>query len=108
MPADHVCRRNSVLEERPDRVRVKAGDVVALKERIHDQLPVGFHFVRPPRKEMQAAHPERIEIMAERIGFGEIRILAGRKPDQPAGFACGQRPQPIFAFIEVGESFRTR
>ena len=50
VPADHVGGRDPVLEEWPDRIRVEPGDVIAFKERVHDQLPVRFHYMRPSRE----------------------------------------------------------
>ena len=64
-------------------------DVIAFQEGVHDQLPVRRHVVEPAAEEMVAGEAEGVEFGRERVGVGEVAILA-REPDQPARLARRQ------------------
>ncbi len=108
MRADDIARRDAVLEVRADCFGVKPGDMIAFKERVHDQLPVRRDIMRVPPEKMEIAHRKRVEILAKCAGMAEIRLFAGRKPDQPACFTGGQLAQAVFGFVEAGKGFRPR
>ena len=104
MGAEHVARRHAILEERADRLRVEAGDVIAFEEGVHDELPVGLYPMGLAPEQEMAGGAEGVHVRADGLGMGEVRIPARREPDQAAAFKTGQFDEAVRLLVEAGKA----
>ena len=82
--------------------------MIALQERVHDELPVRGDVMGASAEEILAGQVEGVEIMPERLGFREIRSLVEREPDQAARLARRQALQAESRLVEAGKAVGAR
>jgi hypothetical protein len=106
--SDQVARGHTILEERSDRRRVQARNVIAFEERVDDQLPVARHVMRTAVEEVHTGQIECVEVCGEGVCMAEVGILARREPDQPARFMARQLLEVMLGLVQPRKSLGAR